>query len=75
MKKLLFFVSVASITLISCAKDRSCTCTDSATNSTTTNTYKRTIVESTKGQAKANCVSTSVTYTNNVTYTTDCKLD
>jgi hypothetical protein len=72
MKKILFLATVITFTMASCAKDRTCTCTTTAPGYSATE--KVTIVESTKGQAKANCVSTSQTESG-VTVTRDCKLD
>jgi hypothetical protein len=58
----------------SCTKDRTCTCTYSNSKSgSTTTDYTVTIKDATKGQAKANCVST-VEVDNGTTFTTDCKL-
>jgi hypothetical protein len=72
MKKILIPAVVVAFAMASCAKDRTCTCTTTAPGYT--DTEKVTIVESTKGQAKANCVSTSQTESG-VTVTRDCKLD
>jgi hypothetical protein len=72
MKKTALFVTAlaaATMALSSCAKDRTCTCTDSDGD-----TWKETLVGVTKGQAKANCISTSYT-DNGDTYTINCKLD
>ena len=73
MKKPNFFIAIAcgivAMTLGSCTKDRICTCTDSDGDS-----WKQTLVGVTKGQAKANCVSTTETDGGD-TYTVTCKLD
>jgi hypothetical protein len=72
MKKILIPAVVVAFAMASCAKDRSCSCTE--TYDGTTYTYKRTIVESTKGQAKANCVSYTMVEDGETT-TVTCKLD
>lgn len=74
MKKVIMIASVVALTAVSCAKDRTCTCTysNNLTGSTTT-TQTTTLVGTSKGQAKANCISTSVT-TGTVVSTSDCKL-
>ncbi len=72
MKKLVLFGAV--LAMASCSKDRTCTCTytNSANSNSTTQTF--TLVESTKGQAKANCLTTKQTDTNGTTWTTTCEL-
>ncbi|MGE0567378.1 MAG: hypothetical protein AB7O73_05470 [Bacteroidia bacterium] len=76
MKKLTFILALSMIIGTSCSKDRTCTCTNSNSLTTTTSTKTTTLVESTKGQAKANCVSTEYTdATTNITYKTECKLN
>ena len=67
--------AVAALTTVSCAKDRTCTCTDSNSAGGTPTTSTRTLVGTSKGQAKANCVSTKWTNTGGITYTSDCKLN
>jgi maltodextrin utilization protein YvdJ len=69
-------IGAMAFMLFSCAKDRKCTCTtssDAVGNVAYTSTT--TLVEVTKGQAKAQCVSKKWTTTNGVNYTEDCKLD
>jgi hypothetical protein len=72
MKKTLFLTAVTALFMASCTKDRTCTCTSSS-NGTQGDPSTTTIVDATKGQAKANCVSTKETDGSD-TYTTDCKL-
>ncbi len=73
MKKIILFGAVLALSAISCAKDHTCTCTytSSSGNATTSTT---TLVSTTKGQAKANCVSTKQVGSNGATSTNDCKL-
>jgi len=79
MKKTILMAAVIGLTVASCAKDRTCTCTNSSDapgSTSSTSTY--TLVGVSKGQAKANCLKTTSTYTTptgNVTTTNDCKLD
>lgn len=75
MKKIMMIAVVIGLTSLSCAKDRTCTCTntDSAGGPSTTTTT--TLVGTSKGQAKANCVSTKWTGTTGTVYTSDCKLN
>ncbi|MES2681682.1 MAG: hypothetical protein V4635_17435 [Bacteroidota bacterium] len=70
MKKMLFIVAVAALFTTSCSKDRVCTCKD-----TSGDEDKVTLVKVTKGQAKANCVSTKYDDGNGNTYTNTCELD
>lgn len=74
MKKVIMIAAVAALTAVSCAKDRTCTCTqtNSANSTSTTNTV--TLVNNTKGQAKANCITTKQTATNGTVYTNTCEL-
>lgn len=67
-------VAVVALTAVSCAKDRTCTCTETNSANSTTTTTTVTQVGSTKGQAKANCLSTKETDKNGVTWTNTCKL-
>jgi len=75
MKKIMMIAVVAALTSVSCAKDRTCTCTDSSSAGGAATTSTRTLVGTSKGQAKANCVSTKWTNAVGVTYTSDCKLN
>lgn len=80
MKKTILSVGVVLL-LAACAKDRTCTCTTTSSyngGTTVTNSQTWTLIETTKGQAKANCTKnagTVTTGTNVVTRTEDCKLD
>jgi hypothetical protein len=75
MKKVILFAAVIGLSAVSCTKDRVCTCTESSTaTGSTSQTYSYTLVGSTKGQAKANCVSTKETGSTGIVTTTDCKL-
>ncbi|MGZ4042137.1 MAG: hypothetical protein ACXVO9_02970 [Bacteroidia bacterium] len=73
MKKVLLIAAVAGLTMVSCKKDYTCTCTESSSAGGSSQSQATTIVKATKAQAKANCVSTKVT-DNGVTFTNDCKL-
>jgi hypothetical protein len=53
-KLILSILAVAAISFVACKKDRVCECTSDGTTS------KVTLVEVTKRQGKANCVSTSI---------------
>jgi hypothetical protein len=76
MRKISIIVALALLIGTSCSKDRTCTCTDSNSLTSITTTNSITLVESTKGQAKANCVSTEYTdATTNITYKSECKLN
>lgn len=68
MKKILLLTAFAGLSMVSCKKDKVCTCTDYQGTSTTT------LVHVTKAQAKANCISTSQ-IDNGVTYTNMCSLN
>jgi hypothetical protein len=70
MKKMLFIAAIAALCATSCAKDRVCTCTGSSGDPD-----KTTLVGVTKGQAKANCVSTKYDNGKGGTETITCKLD
>jgi predicted outer membrane protein len=74
MKKVMMIASVIALTAVSCAKDRTCTCTQTNSANATSTTTSVIQVESTKGQAKANCLSTKETTTNGVTWTNTCEL-
>lgn len=74
MKKIMMIAVVIALTSVSCAKDRTCTCTDTSSAGGPSTTSTTTLVGTSKGQAKANCVSTKWTNTTGVTYTSDCKL-
>lgn len=76
MKKIVLF-AVATMLAAACTKDRKCSCTSTSelngVKETESQTY--TIKEATKGQARANCISTTQTYTSGLIVTNDCKLD
>jgi hypothetical protein len=82
MKKIIVLSAVIAATIMSCAKDNTCTCTVTSTPSgggtATSSTTTYTLVETTKGQAKANCLSGTQTLTYGAyssTSTHDCKLN
>lgn len=70
MKNLSLFsiCAIAVISIVACKKDRVCECTTGGT------TDKTTLVDVTKRQAKANCVSTTVDNGNGTSTKTECKL-
>ena len=71
MKKLLFIPAVLIVlSLTSCKKDYTCTCT--YTGSTTADVT--TIVGVSKAAAQANCVSTTQTDSSGDTYVSTCEL-
>ena len=76
MKKVLLFVAVATVSLASCKKDRTCTCTTTTSGGTVTTVT--TIHEAKKGDARANCLGTQTTTTSagfsNVGDDTTCEL-
>ncbi|MBI2720568.1 MAG: hypothetical protein HYX39_00180 [Bacteroidetes bacterium] len=79
MKKILLVAAVAGLTMVSCKKDRVCSCTTTSTlgsvSSSSTNDY--TIVKESKHISKMACASKKSTQTDNgVTYTyeSSCKL-
>lgn len=78
MKKVLLVAAVAGLAMVSCKKDYVCECTNSSTiPGSTTSTSKRTIVEVSKGRAKAGCATTSSDFTvGGSTYvsTSECSL-
>lgn len=74
MKKILLIAAVAGLSMVSCKKDRICTCTESESTGGSSYTSNTTIVKASKAQAKANCVSTTVTE-GGVIYTSTCKLN
>ena len=71
MRKIILVSAIALLSLASCKKDRTCTCTETGNGGVNISTT--TIVKSTKKTAKVNCVSTRVV-DNNEVYTRDCKL-
>lgn len=73
MKKILLVASIAGLTMVSCKKDRTCTCTNSSSAGGTATVSTVTLVKVTKAQGKANCIKTTST-NNGATYTQDCKL-
>lgn len=72
MKKGLLFVAVIAASLASCKKDRVCTCTTTY-NGTAGTPDVTTYEKSTKGAARANCLSSTST-NNGDTYVTTCDL-
>lgn len=68
MKKVLLLTTLAGLSMASCKKDKVCTCSSHNGTSSTT------LVNVTKAQAKANCISTTHT-DNGVTYSTNCSLN
>lgn len=68
MKTILLLTAFTGLSMVSCKKDRICTCSDANGTSTTT------LVHVSKAQAKANCISTSQTE-NGITYTNTCSLN
>lgn len=76
MNKLLLVVAVISaFSFVSCTKDRTCTCTRTVTSDgiTVTSTSIITYNKSMKKDARANCMSYTVT-DDGTTTTEDCKL-
>lgn len=60
MKKVLLVAAVAGLAMVSCKKDYVCECTTTSTiPGYTTSTSKSTVVEVSKGRAKAGCATTS----------------
>jgi hypothetical protein len=79
MKKITLFVAVLSLTMASCRKDRTCTCTDSSDEpGFSSSTYVQTYGSSKKKDAKNACQSYSYKETtagaDPYTYTTTCEL-
>jgi hypothetical protein len=78
MKKRTISITVAAIAIafsvVSCTKDRVCKCTYSSSANSNTSTDETQLIGVTKGQAKANCVSTSWTDKAGTTYKSDCEL-
>lgn len=75
MKKALFIATIGAISLASCKKDRTCTCTSSSTvPGSVTSTQVYTITEAKKSDAKKICI-TSTSTSGGYTYTDDCKLN
>ncbi len=78
MKKILLIAAVAGLAMASCKKDYTCECTESSTiPGSTTTTSKNQILDASKRQAKANCVSWSSEMTVGTTVYTmngDCEL-
>lgn len=71
MKKMLFIAAVAVFCTTSCGKDRTCTCTSDSPGA---KSHTTTLVGVSKGQAKANCVTTKTEF-NGTTSTNTCKLN
>lgn len=83
MKKILFMMTIVSLTMVSCKKDRTCECQSSTIvqNSNTTNSSSEVnqtvFVNTSKRTAKLACIhSKSVNVNTNTTVTTesDCRL-
>lgn len=74
MKRNIFTAIVLSAFLFSCAKDRTCECTTSSSAGGTSTTSSVTLVENTKSQAKANCVSSTWQTSKGETITETCTL-
>jgi len=79
MKKIILsLIVLGSFALVSCKKDRVCTCTSSSTApGNTPITLEITLLDAKKSDVKKACVKTTSDYTSNgVTYTDtyDCKL-
>ncbi len=83
MKKILLIAAVAGLAMVSCKKDRTCTCTSSNSytsgglTTSTTGTQDYTIVKVSKHTAKLACIHSKSTNSGS-NYTsvaeTDCKL-
>ncbi|MCW3076656.1 MAG: hypothetical protein JWO32_1265 [Bacteroidetes bacterium] len=83
MKKILLIAAVAGLAMVSCKKDRVCTCTSTSTTTyngvSTSGTYTQDVnlVKVSKRTAKLACIHTKSTYSNSNSTTvdeTDCKL-
>ena len=76
MKKLSFrlFLLAFPLALLSCGKDRTCTCTTTYSDGSPSDTRTTTLVEVSKGQGKAQCVSSTWT-DSGVTVNDDCTLN
>jgi hypothetical protein len=76
MKKItILSVAFLALSLVSCKKDYTCTCTNTSTVAgSTTTTSEITYVDAKKADAKRACVKTTRT-TGSATYTEDCKLN
>lgn len=77
MKKILLIAAVAGLAMASCKKDYTCECTQTTVPASTTTTSKKQILDASKRQAKANCVSWSSDMTfGSTVFTTnmDCEL-
>ncbi len=74
----MILIAATAILAVSCAKDRTCNCTTTSDAAGSTPTMQTiTLVKVTKGQAKANCLTTTQTFTaqsGNVVVTRTCKL-
>lgn len=57
MKKGLLFVAVIAASLVSCKKDRTCTCSSTVNGVSTGAATVTTYTKATKGAARANCMS------------------
>ncbi len=73
MKKIILLVAFVALTTVSCTKDRTCTCTTTNSGGGTAETETTTLVGTTKGQGKANCITVKYTSGTN-TVTRECKL-
>jgi hypothetical protein len=76
MKKItILSVAFLALSLVSCKKDYTCTCTNtSSVAGSTSTTSEVTYVDAKKADAKRACVKTTET-TGSVTETSDCKLN
>lgn len=84
MKKATFFIAaVSALSIVSCKKDRTCSCTtvNSSGSSSTTTTQDITIIDASKSDAKKACIdrTSTDTYTfggvsTTYTSTTTCEL-
>ncbi len=70
MKKMnvLVIIAIATLSLVACKKDRVCECTSDG------KTFKVTLVDATKRQGQANCVSTTSDNGNGTVDKEECKL-
>ena len=74
MKKIFLALSVCvAFTLVSCKKDRTCTCTTSSSAGGGATTYEITVLKAKKSDVKKMCVKTTEV-SNGYTITNDCKL-
>jgi hypothetical protein len=77
MKKIIFPIALLTLTLASCKKDYSCSCTDTDIYDGETDVYTYTykVEGATKVQAQAACNEATITYTDGAdSYSTTCDL-